>query len=354
MEALLAVTREVLTSGRYMLGSRLQAFEEAFAAFVGAAHCVGLASGTEALIQGLLVLGVGRGDEVVTTPFTAIPTISAIRAVGARPVFADIDSDTFLLDLNQAAARVGSRTKAVVPVHLFAQMVDVDALRALLPDTVPILEDAAQAHGCRLRGTMAGASGNLTAFSFYPSKNLGGYGDGGGLVSNDAAQAQTLRLARNYGKQGPEAIVMDGVNSRLDELQAAFLSLKLPFLEADNARRRGLADAYAEGLCGLPVVVPCIAPDALPNYHIYVVKAERRDALREHLLAAGIQTDVFYPRPHHLQPALADLGYGPGDFPRAEAVGRQVLALPLYPEMEEAEVAQVCGTIRAFYARRHD
>lgn len=354
MPALLDVAREVLASGRYMLGSRLDAFEKDFAAYVGAVDCVGLANGTDALILGLRALGVGPGDEVVTTPFTAIPTISAIRAVGARPVFADIDPDTFLLDIDQAAARVTGRTRAVVPVHLFTQMVDVEALRARLPDGLPILEDAAQAHGCRLRGKMAGALGNPAAYSFYPSKNLGGYGDGGGLVTDDPDLAGRLRLLRNYGKVGPDAVVGDGVNSRLDELQAAFLSVKLPFLEADNAARRRQADVYADGLAGLPVRPPVIAQGALPNYHVYAVLAERRDALRAFLTEQGIQTDVFYRQPHHLQPALADLGHGPGDFPKAEAVGQNVLALPLDPELEDAALAGVCATIRAFYDRCHD
>jgi len=353
MDALLAATREVLSTGRYVLGAQLEAFERAFAHHAGAAHCVGLANGTDALILGLRALGVEAGDEVVTTPFTAIPTISAIRALGARPVFADIDPGSFLMDIDQAANNVTSRTKAVMPVHLFAQMVDVEALREKLPEGVPILEDAAQAHGCRLRGVQAGATGNLTAFSFYPSKNLGGYGDGGCLVTDDAVLAQSLRLMRNYGKQGSDDIIRNGYNSRLDELQAAFLAIKLPFLEEDNARRRDLAEGYAAALDGLPVTPQVIAVGCLPNYHIYTVRIHgKRDQLRDYLAEKGIQTDVFYPQPHHLQPALKDLGYTTGDFPHAEEVGRHILALPLYPEMDESDFQLVCDTIRAFFNRR--
>jgi dTDP-4-amino-4,6-dideoxygalactose transaminase len=270
-------------------------------------------------------------------------------------VFADIDEDTFLLDVKAAAAAVRENTRAVVPVHLFTQMVDVEALRSLLPDHVRIVEDAAQAHGCSLRGQMAGSLGDLAAFSFYPSKNLGGFGDGGAIVTADAALADRLRLMRNYGKRSELIIVTNGVNSRLDELQAAYLRIKLPDLEASNARRRQLAEIYAEELYGLPVTPPRIAPGAIPNYHVYVVKIhEKRDELRAYLESLNIQTDIFYPEPHHLQPAYRKLGYARGDFPRAEAVGGQVLALPMYPELRPEMLRDVCKSIRAFFEEGYD
>jgi dTDP-4-amino-4,6-dideoxygalactose transaminase len=352
LERFLETARVVIGSGRYVLGAEVKAFEEEFAVYCGTAHCVSVANGTDAIILGFRALGLVEGDEVVTTPFTAIPTISAIVAAGGRPVFADIDDETLLLDVDAAANAVSERTRAILPVHLFAQMVDVERLRGKLPGRVRIIEDAAQAHGCRLRGRMAGTLGDLGTYSFYPSKNLGALGDGGAVVTSDANLAERLRLIRNYGKKTNDLIVCDGVNSRLDELQAAFLRIKLPDLEDGNVRRRALAGIYAEELNALPITPMRIADDAVPNYHVYVVKVhERRDELRAQLAAASIQTDCFYPEPHHLQPAYASLGYQRGDFPRAEAVGREVMALPMYPELEPEVVRSICSNIRTFYER---
>jgi dTDP-4-amino-4,6-dideoxygalactose transaminase len=352
LERFLETARVVLGSGRYVLGAEVKAFENEFAAYCGTAHCVSVANGTDAIILGLRALGIQAGDEVVTSPFTAIPTISAIVAAGGRPVFADIDDETLLLDVDAAANAVSERTRVVLPVHLFAQMVDVERLRRKLPERIRIIEDAAQAHGCRLRGRMAGTVGDLGTYSFYPSKNLGALGDGGAIVTSDAGLAERLRLIRNYGKQNNDLIVCDGVNSRLDELQAAFLRIKLPDLEAGNARRRELAGIYADQLRGVPITPMRIANDAVPNFHVYVVKVhERRGELRAHLTAASIQTDCFYPEPHHLQPAYASLGYRRGDFPRAEAVGREVLALPMYPELTPEVVTAICSSIGTFYGR---
>jgi dTDP-4-amino-4,6-dideoxygalactose transaminase len=352
LDRFLNATRAVLSSGRYVLGTEVKAFEDEFAAYCGAAHCVSVANGTDAIILCLEALGIVEGDEVITTPFTAIPTISAIVAAGARPVFADIDDETLLLNVEAAASAVNVRTRAVIPVHLFTQMVDVEFLRSRLPERVHIVEDAAQAHGCRLRGRMAGSLGDLGAYSFYPSKNLGALGDGGAIITSDPSLAERLRLIRNYGKKANDLIVCDGVNSRLDELQAAFLRVKLPDLEEGNARRRALAAIYAEELTGLPITALRIASDAVPNYHVYVVRVhDRRDQLSTHLAALSIQTDCFYPEPHHLQPAYRSLGYQRGDFPRAEAVGREALALPMYPELDPEEVHLICTGIRTFYER---
>jgi dTDP-4-amino-4,6-dideoxygalactose transaminase len=262
----------------------------------------------------------------------------------------DIDPDTFLLDIHQVPKAVTDRTKAVMPVHLFAQMVDVDALRDNLPAPIPIIEDAAQANGCKLKGRMAGTIGDLAAFSFYPTKNLGAYGDGGAILTNSDELDARLRLLRNYGKETADRIVLDGVNTRLDELQAAYLSLKLPDLESMNESRRKLAACYAEGFSGLPIVPPVIQPDAVPNYHVYVIKVLKdRDGLRNHLREFEIQTDIFYPYPHHLQPVYNHLGYGHGSFPNAEKVGGQVLALPMYPELSLETVTHICGCIWKFF-----
>jgi dTDP-3-amino-3,4,6-trideoxy-alpha-D-glucose transaminase len=352
LDRFLEAAQVVLGSGRYVLGAEVKAFENEFAAYCETAHCVSVANGTDAIILGLKSLGLVPGDEVVTTPFTAIPTISAIVGASGRPVFADIDEDTLLLDVDAAADAVTERTRVVMPVHLFTHMFDVERLRGKLPERVRIIEDAAQAHGCRLRGRMAGTLGDLGTYSFYPSKNLGALGDGGAVITADADLAERLRLIRNYGKKSNDLIVCDGVNSRLDELQAAFLRIKLPDLEDGNVRRRALAGIYAEELQGLPITPMRIADDAVPNYHVYVVKVhERRDELRSHLAAASIQTDCFYPEPHHLQPAYAALGYQRGNFPRAEAVGRLVLALPMYPELGPEVVRNICSSIRTFYRR---
>ena len=254
------------------------------------------------------------------------------------------------MDLEQVSSRVSERTRAVIPVHLFTQMVDVEKLKSLFPRPVPVIEDAAQAHGCSLRGKLAGTLGDLAAWSFYPTKNLGGVGDGGAVTTNNPEFDRLLRLQRNYGKETADRIVLDGLNSRLDELQAAWLSLKLPDLEARNQKRRDLAGLYQKELVGLPVAPPTIAEGAVPNYHVYVVKIpERRNELKAYLKERNIQTDIFYPFPHHLQPAFRRLGYGQGDFPRAENAGTQVLALPMYPELTEARVRAVTGCIREFY-----
>jgi len=350
LENLLEITRRVLASGRYVLGQEVEEFEKAFASYVGTKHCVAVANGTDALVLALKVSRLSQKAEVITTPFTAIPTISAIVEAGCKPVFVDIDPDTFLIDIEQIPSAFTKNTQAIIPVHLFTQMVDIERLRALLPRPVTIIEDAAQAHGCRLRGAMAGTLGDLAAFSFYPTKNLGGYGDGGAVVTNNPTYDHELRLLRNYGKQTNDNIIMDGVNSRLDELQAAYLQLKLRDLEAMNAKRCVLAQIYREELHELPVALPAISGGSKPNYHVFVVKVlEQRDELKEFLAQQQIQTDIFYPHPHHLQPAYQRLGYAAGDFQNAEAVSKQVLALPLYPELNEEKIREICGFIRIFF-----
>jgi len=349
-EKLISLTGSVLSSGRYILAKEVEKFEKAFASYCGARYCAGVGSGTDALVLSLKAIGLENGAEVITTPFTAIPTISAIVSAGGRPVFADIDPDTFLIDMKEVKARLTGRTAAVIPVHLFTQMVDVKSMRSLLPGTVKIIEDAAQAHGCRFDGMMAGAHGDLAAYSFYPTKNLGGYGDGGAIITNYANYAGKVRLLHNYGKESADRVVLNGVNSRLDELQAAFLRLKLADLEAMNEARRKIADIYREDITGLPVLHPKIQKGAIPNYHLYVVKVlERRDELKSYLYERSVQTDVFYPQPHHLQPVYKDMGYKAGDFKSAEKVGSQVLALPIYPELQEEKARHISKLIKAFF-----
>lgn len=347
---LLDVTRRILLSGRYVLEKEVAEFEKAFAAYLHVDHCIGVANGTDALILALRSVGLKNGEEVITTPFTAIPTISAIVAAGGKPVFVDIDSDTYLIDIEQIPGAVTGNTRAIIPVHLFTQMVDINRLRANLRNRLPIIEDAAQAHGCSLNGVVAGTLGDLAAFSFYPTKNLGGYGDGGAVVTNNFEYANKVQLMRNYGKETQDCIVVDGVNSRLDALQAAYLRIKLQDLELMNEKRRTLAEIYRQKLKGLPILPPVIKEGAVPNYHVYVVKVlELRDELKIYLQEKGIQTDIFYPFPHSLQPAYQHLGYQRGDFPNAEQVGKQVLALPMYAELEENQIIYISDQIRSFF-----
>ncbi len=349
---LLTVTEEVLRSGTYILGVQLQQFEYEFAQMVGRRHAVGVASGTEALALALIAVGVRAGDEVITTPFTAIPTIAAIAMVGARPVFVDIEPDTYTLNPEHLPKAVTSRTRAIVPVHLFGHCAEMEPIMAFaLSAGIPVIEDAAQAHGSRYRGQSAGTFGIAGCFSFYPTKNLGAYGDGGAVVTDDDQLAQQLRLLRNYGQISPYQSVVPGYNSRLDELQAAFLRVKLPYLEQSNRQRAQIAALYQELLDIPEIRHPIVRPGHEPNWHLYVIRAQRRDELWRFLEANGIQSNVYYPIPAHLQQAYASLGYREGNFPEAERAAREVLALPMFPELTPEEVELVAATIRRFYGR---
>lgn len=347
-EAIDAAIREVLQSGRYVHGPNVEAFEHEFAAYVGTSHAVGVNSGTDALMMALWALGIRRGDEVITTPFTAIPTYSAIRHVGAVPVFVDIEPDTFLMDLSKVAAAITDKTKAVVPVHLFGNLVDVPRLREIVGSKVWILEDCAQAHGATLRGRQAGAFGDVAAFSFYPTKNLGAYGDGGMIVMNDEGLARIARSRRMYGMISKDEFIEDGINTRLDELQAAILRIKLRHLDAMNARRRVVAALYEELLTPAIMSSQRVAPDVVPNFHVYAsLCARNRDGLVEALDRQDIQTNIYYP-----MPLTAQRGYaGPAfSLPVATDVSRHIMALPMYPEIPEAYVRQTAGAINAFFA----
>lgn len=341
-QALLAVLR----GGRYVLGPEVQAFEREFAAWSGTRHAVGVASGTDALELSLQALGVGPGDEVLTTPFSFFATASSIARLGARPRFADIEADTGLLDPELASQEVGPRTRAIVPVHLFGQLTDMRALRALADKHgLALLEDAAQAHGASREGVRAGALGDMAAFSFYPTKNLGAAGDGGAILSNDEAlHALVLRL-RDHGSAGKYEHIEVGTNSRLDELQAAVLRVKLPHLAEWNERRRRVAARYDAALSGSAAVRPLLNHAGSGHvWHQYAVRLADPEC-RGHVLAGladrGIQAAVHYPRPIHLQPAAREWGWGPGDLPRAEALAKCVLCLPIHPFLSLAEVDRV-------------
>jgi dTDP-4-amino-4,6-dideoxygalactose transaminase len=358
-----AALADVVASQQFVLGAHVARFEDAMAAYAGVRYAVGVASGTDALALALAALGAGPGRAVVTTPFSFFATASTIVRVGARPVFADVDPEDLNLDPAAAAAAVAAargEVVGIVPVHLFGRLAPLAALGELAArHGLWVLEDAAQAVGARAGGVAAGAFGAAGCLSFYPTKNLGGLGDGGMVLTSDDAIAAFVRRDRHQGQRAPYVHASIGLCSRLDALQAAALGVKLPRLDAWNARRREVAGWYdawfreagVAGGDGAPLRLPRPAGEA-HVFHQYVVRARERDALRAHLAAAGVQTQVYYPLPLHLQPALAHLGHRPGEFPEAERASREVLALPVYPELTREAVATVVEAVSGFCRAR--
>lgn len=340
---------DVLASGHYVQGDAVEAFEREFAAFSGARYGVGVNSGTSALHLALLAAGVGPGDEVITVPLTFVATVAAIGYTGARPVLVDIEPRSFTMDPAQLEPAIGPRTKAIVPVHLYGQPAEMDAITAIARrHGLVVVEDAAQAHGALFRGRRAGSIGDLACFSFYPSKNLGACGEAGMVLTGSVGYAETLRALRDHGQDRKYHHVRRGFNYRLDALQAAILRVKLRRLGAWTESRRAHARRYDELLRGAAVETPRERPEVRHVYHQYVVRSGRRDDLQAHLAAAGIQTGIHYPVPVHLQEGFRDLGYGPGDFPVAEACTRSVLSLPIYPELTRTQVEEVAAAVCAF------
>jgi len=350
--ALREAVERTLASGRYILGDELAAFEREFAAYCGTRHAVGVGSGTDALHLALRACGVRAGDAVITAPNTAVPTVCAIVAANARPVFADVDADTLTLDPERLRSCLKAQpgfAKAVIPVHLYGYAADLTSICAVAEEYgLPVIEDAAQAHGTEYANRKAGSLGPAGCFSFYPTKNLGAYGDAGMVVTNEDGIAARLRMLRNYGEEAKYRNRLAGFNSRLDELQAALLRAKLPYLDERVATRRRLARLYGDLLAGLPLRLPPDKPAARHSFHLYAVRSSRRDELQAHLRAHGVETAVHYPIPVHLQEAYQWLGYRQGDFPCAERACREVLSLPLYPELAEDEVEYVASVIRTF------
>jgi dTDP-4-amino-4,6-dideoxygalactose transaminase len=353
-DAVVARVMSLVGSQLFILGQPVQELEARIAELSQAAHGVGVASGTDALLLPLKALDLKPGDEVVTVPFTFFATAGAIHNAGGRPVFVDIERDTYNLDPALVEAAITPRTRAIMPVHLFGQMA---AMERLLPVAerhgVPIIEDAAQAIGARRRvdgqWRMAGELGAATGFSFFPSKNLGAWGDGGMVVTSDARLAERVRRLRTHGGVQMYHHEEVGTNSRLDALQAAVLLAKLPHLAGWSAARRANAARYVEGLAGLPVRTPVTDPANEHIYNQFVIEADRRDALQAHLKAKEIGTAVYYPLALHLQPCFAYLGYQPGDFPVSEAATARVLALPVYPELSQPQQEFVVDAIRGFF-----
>ncbi len=347
-EAVAAFDR-LMGSGHFVLGPELEEFEDLFAEFCGAAHCVGVSDGTAAVELGLLALGVEPGVEVITVPNTFIATVEAIAAAGARPRLVDVDPQHRCMDPLALSAAVGSETGAVVPVHLFgrlAPMVEIAGVCARAE--VPVLEDAAQAHGATLAGRRAGAWGDAAAFSFYPTKNLGAAGDAGAIVCRTGATADAVRSLRHHGSLPgqPNRHVRRGTTARLDNLQAALLALRLVHLDEENEQRQCAAEIYRDLLRELPLTLPePDAPDETQVYHLFVVEVAERDAVLAALRRAGIGAAAHYPTPIHLQPAWRHLGYGPGDFPVAERLAERCLSLPCFPGITEEQQERVADAL---------
>ena len=335
-----AAVERVLDSGWYVLGDEGRAFEAEFAATVcGGGEAAGVASGTDAIELALRALGVGPGDEVVTQANTCVPTIAGIERTGATPVLCDVEPEAGTMAPDSLERVLTDRTRAVVPVHLYGQCADVDAIRAAA-GALPIVEDCAQAHGAELRGRRAGSLGDLAAFSFYPTKNLGALGDGGAVAGADAELVDRVRLLRQYGQSGRYEHVARGVNSRLDELQAAVLRVRLPRLEAANDRRRAIAARYDAALAGTRAVPLARLPERRHVFHLYVVRVPDRERFRSDLDQAGVQTLVHYPRPIHGHAPYAELGRGTA-LTASERLCEEIVSLPLFPELSDGEVAHV-------------
>jgi dTDP-4-amino-4,6-dideoxygalactose transaminase len=340
-----------LRSGWYIGGDEVELFEREFAAYCGAAHCVGLSNGLDALQLGLRALGVQPGDEVIVPSNTFIATWFAVSQCGATPVPVEPEASTFNMDPALIRAAITPRTRAIIPVHLYGQPADLDPIMSIAREHgLRVLEDAAQAHGARYKGRRIGAHADAVTWSFYPGKNLGALGDAGALTTNDAALAAQVRALRNYGSQVKYVSDVQGGNHRLDTVQAAALRVKLKHLDAWNARRQQLAARYTAQLQGTGLVLPGVPDGVEPVWHLYVVQTPHRDALQRHLADAGIGALIHYPIPPHLQKAYAAAGYGKGRFPLAERMADQVLSLPMGPHLSDDQQAEVVRAIRAFAA----
>jgi dTDP-4-amino-4,6-dideoxygalactose transaminase len=348
-----AAVARVLDSCQFILGPEVASFEQEFAAYCGAAECIALNSGTSALHLALLAAGVGPGDEVITVPFTFVASVAAVIYTGARPVLVDIDPRSFTMDPAAIEAAITPRTKAILPVHLYGQTADMDPiLEVARRHGLVVIEDAAQAHGAKYKGRSAGSIGDIGCFSFYPAKNLGAYGEGGAVTTSNPQYAQTIRRLRDWGTDRKYHHVLHGYNYRMEGFQGAILRVKLRHLERWTEARRALAKKYDEVLAGSGLDLPAEMPWARHVYHLYTLRVDDRDGLQAALLAEGIQTAVHYAVPAHLQPAYADLGYGKGSLPQAEAAAEQVLSLPIYPELGEQAVTEVARAVGKLASRR--
>ena len=348
--------RQVLESQQLILGPEVKELEKEIAAYCQCEYAVGCASGSDALVLALMAFGIGPGDEVVTTPFTFFATVGAIVRLGAKPVFVDIDPQTFNLNVSQLASVVTDRTRAIMPVHLFGQCVEMDVVCDVASRVgAVVIEDAAQAIGSEYRGRRAGSLGDVAAFSFYPSKNLGGAGDGGMLTTNRSNVAEELRVLRAHGAKQKYYHVSVGVNSRLDAVQAAILRVKFRYLDGWSEARRANAARYEQlfadmGLAGEErIILPTVGKGQRHVFNQYMIRAQRRDALRSFLTDCGIGTEIYYPLPMHLQTCFEGMGYREGDFIESEKAAREVLAIPIYPELTPEDQTYIVSSIARFY-----
>jgi dTDP-4-amino-4,6-dideoxygalactose transaminase len=347
-----AAAIEVMRRGEFVLGSKVAEFEEHFAAFCGAKEAVAVNTGTSALHLALLALDIGPGDEVITVSMTFVATVAAIRYAGARPVFVDIDPVTWTMDPAQLEQAITPRTKAIIPVHLHGRLADMTAIMEIANRRgVPVIEDAAQAHGAEFQGRRAGTFGAIGCFSFYPGKNLGACGEGGGIVTDRPDIAQRLRQMRDWGQSARYYHDYPGFNYRMDGIQGAVLDVKLRHLPEWTRKRQEVARQYEALLAGGPVAAPAPAKDREHVWHVYAIRSPSRDWLQGELKAAGVMTNIHYPRPVHLQKVHADLGYGVNSFPVTEALAAETLSLPMYPELERGQIEHVASAVREIAAK---
>lgn len=349
-EELHTALEQVMENGQYILGPEVKSLESKVAEYCQCKYGIGVANGTDALVIVLKALGIGEGDEVITTPFTFFASAECISQVGAKPVFIDIDPKTYCMDVSLLEERINERTKAIIPVHIFGQTVDMEPLLKLASKyNLKVVEDACQAIGSTYQGKPAGSMGDAACFSFFPTKNLGGYGDGGMIVTSDEALAKRIRILRHHGSVKKYHHQEIGYNSRLDEMQAAILGVKFPHLESWNEARREKASIYAEAFKELPLDLPYRAKDYKHIYHLYVIACDRRDELMDYLNGKGIAAGVYYPVPLHLQPVYKNLGYKAGDFPHSERACERVLAIPMYPELDRDKQEYVIEAVKSFF-----
>lgn len=347
------VIQQVLHEGDFILGEEVSRFEREFSGYCDATFGVGVASGTDALFLALRACNIGPGEEVITSAHTAVATIVGIELTGARPVLVDIQDGDFSIDPSRIEASITSNTRAIIPVHLYGQAADLTPILEISRRfNLYVVEDCAQAHGASYNNKKVGSWGDLSAFSFYPTKNLGAYGDGGMVVTGREDLYERLLLLRQYGWKQRYISDYKGINSRLDNLQAAILRVKLRHLDEWNNRRMQIANLYHQQLSGLKIGLPLTRLNSSHVYHQYVIRSTQRDHLRAYLLDQSIQTSIHYPVPPHLQPAYQDLKYAAGDFPNSESVANEVISLPIYPELSDADIEYVCNAIRDFHRRQ--
>ncbi|MBF0216073.1 MAG: DegT/DnrJ/EryC1/StrS family aminotransferase [Candidatus Omnitrophica bacterium] len=342
-----------LEGGCYILGGEVRKFEEEFAGYIGVKYAIGVANGTEAVALAVMAGGIGPGDEVITVSHTAVATVAAIELAGGAPVLVDVDPETYTIDIREMEGALTQKTKAIIPVHLYGHPADMDKIIPFARERgLKVIEDSAQSHGALFSGKKTGSMGDMAAFSFYPTKNLGALGDGGIVVTDNGVLADKVRAAREYGWKERYVSASKGMNSRLDEIQAAILRVKLKYLDMENSRRIGIAAIYKEMLSGLDIVLPYEAPNVRHVYHQFVIRSKRREELRAFLSDNGIQTAIHYPVPVHLQPAYSGSARTGKSLKNTQKISGEILSLPIYPDMPEDNARRVAEKIREFYSRR--